>query len=46
MIGGGFITREDAMLTNILLYGALVVVAVLYFMRRSSNRKTSTPKKS
>jgi len=28
------------MLTNVLLYGALVVVAVLYFMRRSANRKT------
>jgi hypothetical protein len=44
--GGEITIREDAMLTNVLLYGALVVVAVLYFMRRSSNRKTSTSKKS
>ena len=46
MTGGEITIREDPMLTNVLLYGALVVVAVLYFMRRSSNRKTSTPKKS
>ena len=39
MTGGGITTREDPMLTNILLYGALIVVGALYFMRRSQNRK-------
>ena len=28
------------MLTNVLLYGALIVIGVLYFMRRAQNRKT------
>jgi hypothetical protein len=40
MTGGRTETREVPMLTNVLLYGALIVVGVLYFMRRSQNRKT------
>jgi hypothetical protein len=40
MTGGEAATQEDRMLTNVLLYGVLIVVAVLYFMRRSHNRKT------
>jgi len=38
--GGGTIIREDKMLTNVLLYGVLIAVAVLYFMRREKNRKS------
>lgn len=40
MTGGGTAIQEGTMMTNVLLYGALIVVAVLYFMRRSQNRKT------
>ncbi len=39
MTGGETAIQEGTMLTNVLLYGALIVVAVLYFMRRSQNRK-------
>jgi hypothetical protein len=28
------------MLTNVLLYGTLLVIAVLYLMRRTQNRKS------
>ena len=40
MTGGGTITWEGTMLINILLYGTLILVAVLYFMRREKNRKS------
>jgi hypothetical protein len=39
--GAGIIIREDEMMTNVLLYGVLIAVAVLYFMRREKNRKSS-----
>jgi len=39
MTGGGTTIREEPMLTNVLLYGVLIVFGVLYFLRRSHNRK-------
>ena len=41
MTDAGIIDREEEMMTNVLLYGVLIAVAVLYFMRREKNRKTS-----
>lgn len=39
MIGAWTATREDPMWTNLLLYGVAIALGVLYFMRRSHNRK-------
>lgn len=39
MTGAWTATREDPMWTNVLLYGVVIALGVLYFMRRSQNRK-------